>query len=202
MEHLVGVGDDLLLLGEGEQPIPVPFLCNFTNPFNAGIGFFGNEHLVLHPIDVLGKSQLRQVVMVIGVVVQGDEHPHLVEAVNQQALLVQIGKADGADDGIHSLLSAPGKDRRKEKAADLDVVDDVVTGEPHVCLFLGLVELVVDQGGDPPDNLSILFGKKCNGLTIFECRILSRVEVPPFIEQQGRYIAGVVPIQCIGKFKE
>ena len=55
-----------------------------------GIVYSTNKDFVFDPVNILGKSKLAEVFMVVRMVIEGNEHADLVKAIHQQALLVEV----------------------------------------------------------------------------------------------------------------
>ena len=137
----------------------------------------GNNQPPLHPVDGFLESELRHVVDVVMMVVDGDHRPNLVVSLVEHALRVHVGESERSFDFGHSALLAPLLHRLYERTAHLLVVDEVYPSESDAFVFPCLVGLGVDDGHHAAHRLSVPVCHEHLGFAEFPCRILFRERV-------------------------
>ena len=122
---------------------------------------------------------------------------HAVKALDEHALGVHIGEAQGTGQVFHSLAFAPAGHSVDEGVNDLGIIDEVDVAE--TCLFLAraLVAHVVDDAGDASHGFAVAIGHVVNGLAEVKCRVLVGPQRVQLVGDQRGYKILAVAIQRV-----
>lgn len=115
---------------------------------------------------------------IVGIVVDGGHRGELVEALNEHALGIHIGKSERALDFVHATLLAPSLHRVDKSTAHFEIVDEVNPSEAYALLIPRFVGATVDDGRHAPDDFPVLvIGQEIVGFAKFEGGIFSGEKV-------------------------
>ena len=167
----------------------------------ALVGLLGGIELVFHPIDFLLVPQMFDELLIVGVVVLLLEGGELLEALDEQAFALEIGKAEGADDFLHAFLFRPCFDGGKEGICHFLIVDAVEPGEADALLLPFFVGGALQDARDSPDDFAVAVCKKVDGFRCFVVVIVALEELH-FVRIEGRDEVGIVLIEPEGEVDE
>ena len=224
LDHLVGEDGEVVqvfvaLVDEVENLVAVLFFLQHLLGQRTDVAFaaflddaghaddllgepFGGVHAVFDPIVVLFKTHSFDVFDIVGVVVDEGHRTHPVVALDEQALGVEIGEAQGADDGVHPVLAAEFHHLVHQGLRDLLVVDEIVPAETDLLVVPLLVGAEVDDGRDTSDGLSVPQGEVHPCVAKFVGGIaLAAQGVLHVIFQRGN-VVGVIFVEFLGEADE
>ena len=108
-------------------------------------------------------------------------------------------EADGPDDALHALLSAPGGDGLHQRIRDLRIVDKIHAGDADGAHAPNLVGLMADDAADAADDFAIPLGQEKAHFAVFEGRVLLWVQVCQLVGKQRGDILRGIPVELVLK---
>ena len=160
----------------------------------------GDEHL--HPVRIFLQSVSVHMLDVIRVVIERGEWCYVLEALEQQSLMIPVGKAYGAVHFRHSTLFAPGGYSIQEGTTDFEVVDEVHPAEAHMLHVPSLVGFLVDERCDTTDYLTLAVSKEKLEVTKVHRGVLLAVKHRQLVQKEWRAIIRAVLIQVVGELNK
>ncbi len=128
--------------------------------------FFGNlvghGHAEFHPVDIFFKSEAFHMAHVVGIIVYCGHGSHFVEAFDEHAFVIHVGKSHRADDVGHTSLRAPFLHGGEKLVDNFLVVDKVGEAESQVVAACFFVDGVVDDGCDGSDRVAVSEGHEAS----------------------------------------
>ena len=191
---LASAGDIGLVIAATLQQ-PLGKLAQLLGAFAFGCG---ENKQIFHPIGILAVVKGNQMILVVGMIVIGDEHAALIKALYQHALAIQIAKTQGTMYLIAALGAGPIFHGGKERCGDLTVVNEIDLRKTHALGVPGFIGAMAEDRADAADDLAVSPGEKTLGLAVGESRVLFRIPVVQIVSVEGRDELRNVLIQDIG----
>ena len=117
-----------------------------------------------YPVDLLFVTAALDQLLIIAVVVLLLEGGQPVEAVDQQALALEVGESERAADGVDPAFPRPVLGGREEGRRDILIVNRIEAGESGAAPAGLFVVRALDDRRYPSGGLSVLFGEEVSGL--------------------------------------
>ena len=150
--------------------------------------------LVFQPVHVLHVAALLDKPLIVRIVVLLLEGGKTVEALYQQSLPFQVGKAQRPRHLRHALLPCPAFHRVKQRAGDVKVVYAVETGKAHPLLSPLFVGGVLQYAGYSPRHFAVQIGVEIHRFRLIAVHIVA-AENAFFVNVQRGYEIFAVFVQ-------
>ena len=138
---------------------------------------------------------------VVGRVVVLLEGGLLVEALDEEALPLQVGEVQRAADRVHALLQRPFLGRLEEGFRHLEIVDGVEPAEAGALLSVLLVRRLLDDGHDAAGDGAVLVREEADEVAAVAVHVV-RAEDLLLVHVQGRNEIRVPRIQVQREIQE
>ena len=143
----------------------------------AFVGFLGHAYQVFNPVNILLKAEARKLLVVIGMVIIGDEHALPVKALDEHPLAVKVAKTERPVYLRAAALAPEILDGLEQRVHNLVVVDKINLRKANAFIVEFLVRLVADYCAYAPDYLAVAIRQKAFCVAILERGILFPVPV-------------------------
>ena len=112
-------------------------------------------NLKFHPVGIFYEAQSLEVLLIVGIVVDGGLCAQLVEALNQAPFGVHVGEAERSGDLRHAFAFRPVNHCTIERIHHFLVVDEIDKTKAALCLAGALVHQFVDNASDAAHRLIV-----------------------------------------------
>ena len=163
----------------------------------GSLGRRGN--LELDPILLLDKAVALVVRDVVGMSIEARHRGVVVEALEEQALMVEVGEAQRAIQALHAVSSAPVGNGVEQRAEDLVVVDTLEPTKAALLDIPGLVGAMVDDTHDATHDLVVAIGHIDDVVAHLECGVALGVEGVYLVDDNRRTVVGIPLVEVYAK---
>ena len=136
---------------------------------------------------------------IVRIVIDGGHGAHLVVSLYEHSLWVHIGEAQWTDDFCHTFLAAPLLGGIKQRAAHLDIIDEIYPTEAKTLTLPLLVGTMIDDGGYASGHLAILVSQEILSLAKLEGSILIFAQGVKIVGEKIGRIVLITLIQIVMK---
>ena len=195
-EHLTALGVD------GMQVIALHHHLGYLAEL-LGHALLGNDELVFHIVVVLDEAtQPFDVLGIVRIIVDSGHCTQLVEALDQHALRIHIGKAQGTYYLGHALGTPPLLDSFEQGPAHLNIVDEVNPAETYTIALPTVVGTMIDDACYATHHPVVLIGQEIFGLAELKGGILVFAQCMLLVSIQVGGVVLIATIQVVMELNE